>query len=79
MSSEATAVELASSGESLPAFRELNRPARASLRIGVGSFRLQAEAEITPMGLLAIAGLVGTIMLAVAPIVTAAAKASRPR
>ena len=57
----------------------LNRPARASVRLGWGSARYEAEVEISPLGLLAIGGMVGAILLAVAPIVTAAKQGTRRR
>ena len=57
----------------------LNRPARATIRLGWRSTRFEADAEITPLGLLAIGGMVGAILLAVAPIVTAAGRARRRR
>jgi hypothetical protein len=38
---------------------------------------MEAEAQITPAGLLAIGGMVGAILLAVAPIVRAAGEARR--
>ncbi|MDB5612643.1 MAG: hypothetical protein JWQ22_296 [Devosia sp.] len=55
-----------------------NRPARASVRFTWRSAHFQADAEITPVGLLAIGGMVGAILLAVAPIV-AAARVKRSR
>ena len=57
----------------------LNRPARATIRLGWRTTRFEAEAEITPLGLLAIGGMVGAILLAVAPIVTAVGRARRHR
>lgn len=56
-----------------------NQPARASVRLSWGSARYEADAEITPLGLLAIGGMVGAILLAVAPIVTAAGRARKRR
>ena len=38
------------------AVAEINRPARASLRISFGNSRFQADAEISPLGLLAVGG-----------------------
>ena len=54
-------------------------PARARFRATWGKASLEAEAIITPVGLLAIGGMVGTILLAVLPIVLASArKGSKP-
>ncbi len=44
------------------------------LTIGAGSFKLQATLSVTPGGLLAIAALVGTILLTTAVVVQAAKK-----
>ena len=57
-----------------PVVRQPNLPARASIRIGWRSARFQADAKITPLGLLAIGGMVGAILLAAAPIISAAQK-----
>jgi hypothetical protein len=56
----------------VPTLHEASRPARASVRLSWGNARFQADAEISPLGLLAIGGIVGVILLAVAPIVRAA-------
>lgn len=53
--------------------RPTHRPARASVRMSFGNSRFQADSEITPVGLLAIGGMVGVILLALAPVVSAAA------
>jgi len=53
---------------------QANRPVRASVRLSLGSSRFQADAEITPVGLLAVGGMVGVILLAVAAIVRASDK-----
>jgi hypothetical protein len=66
-----------SATDPLPAMREANRPARASVRISLGNSRFQADAEISPLGLLAIGGMVGAILLAVAPIVRTAVRSRR--
>lgn len=50
---------------------DFNRPARASVRVAVGNARFQADAELTPAGLLAIGGMVALILSAVVPIVRA--------
>lgn len=50
--------------------------ARAALRIGNRS-SLDAEVSVTPLGLLAIGGLVSAILLSVPPIISAAGKAAR--
>jgi len=52
-------------------------PARARIRLVWGRATMEAEAQITPAGLLAIGGMVGAILLAVAPIVRAAGEARR--
>jgi hypothetical protein len=57
-----------------PASRHL---ARAQMRVTWGKASLEADARITPTGLLAIGGMVGIILLAVAPIVRAAGQAKR--
>lgn len=54
-----------------------HRPARASVRMSLGNARFQADAEITPIGLLAIGGMVGGILLALAPVVSAATSKRR--
>ena len=70
--------------ELLPAAKQpvaearLNQPARAAFRFSWGRANFKAEAQITPMGLLAIGGMVGAILLAVAPIVREGGKARRP-
>jgi hypothetical protein len=46
----------------------------AELDIGKGSFQLQAKLAVTPLGLLSIAALVGTILLSTAAVVQAAKK-----
>jgi len=52
--------------------------ARAALRFG-NRVSLDAEIKVTPLGLLAIGGLVSAILLSVPPIVRAAGKAARAR
>ena len=54
------------------------QPARAALRFG-NRVSLDAEVSLTPLGLLAIGGLVSAILLSVPPIVRAAGKAARAR
>lgn len=49
--------------------------ARAHLKIG--SFEASAHVDVTPAGLIAIGGLVATILISVVPIVLAAQKARR--
>ncbi len=46
--------------------------ARAAIRIGHG-FVMEAEARATPMGLLAVGGLMAAILLSIVPIVRARA------
>lgn len=74
-----TDVESQMSGSPAPvtALEQANRPARASVRLSWGSSRFQADAEITPLGLLAVGGMAGAIILAVAPIVRAGGRARR--
>lgn len=79
MNSETNLIEEAADAGRLPALREANRPARASVRFASGNVRFQADAEITPLGLLAVGGMVGTIVVAVASIATAVNRASRRR
>lgn len=50
----------------------LSRPGTASVRAEAGRFRFQAQVEVTPLHLLAIGGLVASILLAVPPIIQAA-------
>lgn len=50
--------------------------ARAALRFG-NRVSLDAQVSVTPLGLLAIGGLVSAILLSVPPIVRAAGKAAR--
>ena len=52
--------------------------ASAALRFG-RSVSLDAQVNVTPLGLLAIGGLVSAILLSVPPIVRAAARAARAR
>lgn len=52
--------------------------ARATLRAG-DRFVMEAEVQVTPLGLLAIAGLVSGILLSVPPIVRAAGQVGRTR
>lgn len=54
-----------------------NPPAHARIRLAWGRASLEAEAQVTPAGLLAIGGMVGAILVAVAPIVRAAGEARR--
>ena len=56
-----------------------NAPARSRIRLAWGKASVDVEAEITPTGLLAIGGMVGLILLAVVPIVSAGGKATRRR
>ncbi|HEY8575992.1 MAG TPA: hypothetical protein VIL88_06605 [Devosia sp.] len=79
MSTEIDLADPATSGNALPALREANQPARASFRLAWRNSQIQANAEITPLGLLAIGGMVGAILLAVAPIVSAARSGRRHR
>jgi hypothetical protein len=51
--------------------------ARAALRAGNG-FVMESEVSVTPLGLLAIGGLVAAILLAVPPIVRASTRALPP-
>lgn len=51
------------------------QPARARIRLVWGKTTLEADAQITPAGLLAVGGLVGMILLATAPLVRAASQA----
>jgi hypothetical protein len=68
-----------SAADAVPALREANRPARVSVRISFGNSRFQADAEISPLGLLAVGGMVGAILLAVTPIVRGAVRYRRQR
>jgi hypothetical protein len=54
-----------------------NAPARARLRWSWGKASMEVDAEITPTALFAIGGMVGLILLAVVPIVSAGGKAKR--
>ena len=54
-----------------------NAPARARLRWAWGRASMEVDADITPTGLLAIGGMVGLILLAVVPVVSAGGKAKR--
>lgn len=69
------------SDDTLPARHEPAplQPARARIRLVWGKASLEADAHITPTGLLAIGGMVGMILLAVAPIVRAAGEARARR
>jgi hypothetical protein len=62
------------SDDNFVAILEANRPARGSIRISVGNSRFQADAEISPLGLLAVGGMVSAILLAVAPIIREAVR-----
>jgi hypothetical protein len=50
--------------------------AHATLRAGA-SFVMEAEVRATPLGLLAVGGLVAAILLSVPPIIRASARAAR--
>lgn len=50
--------------------------ARAAIRAG-DRFVMESEVRVTPLGLLAIGGLVAAILLAVPPIIRAGARAAR--
>jgi hypothetical protein len=50
--------------------------ARATLRAGTG-FVMEAEVRTTPLGLLAVGGLVAAILLSVPPIIHASVRAAR--
>ena len=50
--------------------------ARATMRVG-DKFVMESEVRVTPLGLLAIGGLVTAILLAVPPIVRASTRAAR--
>lgn len=50
--------------------------ARATMRFGSGVV-IEAEARATPLGLLAVGGLVAAILLSVPPIIRAGARAAR--
>ncbi|WP_193336000.1 hypothetical protein [Devosia beringensis] len=63
----------------LPAPAVQQHPARARFRLVWGKASIEADAHITPAGLLAIGGMVGVILLAVAPIVRAAGEARARR
>lgn len=54
--------------------------ARAAIRVGGDRFVMEAEARATPLGLLAVGGLVALILLSIPPIVRAkrAARALPP-
>jgi hypothetical protein len=51
--------------------------ARARMRAGSG-FEAEASVTVTPMGLLAVGGLVGAILISVVPIVRAARRRAPP-
>jgi|GEM_PF-1535325 hypothetical protein len=63
----------------LPATTSPHALARARTRIVWGGASFEAEAQITPTGLLAVGAMVGVILLAVAPIVRAAGRARARR
>lgn len=50
---------------------------RAAVRFAWGRARFEADVDFTPATLVAIGGMVGLILLSVAPIITAAGKARR--
>ena len=62
-----------------PAIQELNSPARTMVRVSCGALQLRVATKITPIGLLAIGGMVASILVAVTPIVTAAGRAKTRR
>ncbi len=66
-----------SADQNLPAPARLNEIGRARARFMWGKASIEADVHITPVGLMAIGGMVGTILLAVAPIVRAAGEARR--
>ena len=65
--------------DTLPVATPRHQPARTRIRLVWGSASLEADAHITPAGLLAIGGMVGAILLAAAPLVRAATEARARR
>ena len=64
--------------ERRPAFISLLRErTHARLKMGWGKAQVEAEVETTPATMLAIGGMVGVILLAVVPIVSAGGRAKR--
>jgi hypothetical protein len=57
----------------------LAAPQTARFRARAGRFEVDTGVQVTPLGLLAIGGLVSAILLSVPPIVRAAGNARRPR
>jgi hypothetical protein len=62
-----------------PIHPALNVPARTSFRLAWGRVRIEADTEISPLGLVAVGAMVGMILLAAVPVVTAAGQALRRR
>jgi hypothetical protein len=61
-----------------PAALSQPQSARAVLRAG-DRFAMEAEVQVTPLGLLAIGGLIAAILLSVPPIIGAAGRAAERR
>jgi hypothetical protein len=59
----------------LPVALTAEQSARMTLRAG-GRFLMETEVRATPLGLLAVGGLVAAILLSVPPIIRAAARAA---
>jgi hypothetical protein len=55
-----------------PLAAPLAAPMRARMTLRAGAFRMEASARATPLGLLAVGGLVAAILLSVPPILRAA-------
>ena len=72
-------IDLTTGRQEIVPVSSIHRAARASVRLSVGTAKFQADAEITPVALLAIGGMVGAILLATAHIVTAAGNVRRRR
>jgi hypothetical protein len=79
MSSEGDALDDTRNDGLLAKLQHANRPVRASIRLTWRSARFQVDAEITPVGLLAIGGMVGAILLTVMPVGGAARGSKRSR
>src|SRR5690606_27205587 len=62
----------------IPSSFSVPQTARAALRIG-NRVSLDSQVNVTPLGLLAIGGLVSAILLSIPPIIRAAGKAARAR
>ena len=77
MASSDLPTTVSSDGEERPQAAAPTGRTRAAVRFAWGRARFEADVDVTPATLVAVGGMVGLILLGVAPIITAAGKARR--